>query len=57
MPNSRRAVTAGSTSVRMPPSVLACRTRSVMIYVHNVGRNQEEWIEAFAREVLLRLAH
>lgn len=25
------------------------------IYVHNVGRNQEEWIEAFGREVLPRL--
>jgi coenzyme F420-dependent glucose-6-phosphate dehydrogenase len=22
------------------------------IYLHNVGRNQKEWIEAFSREVL-----
>ncbi|HEX4704055.1 MAG TPA: TIGR03557 family F420-dependent LLM class oxidoreductase [Pseudonocardiaceae bacterium] len=27
------------------------------IYVHNVGRNQEEWIEAFGREVLPKLTH
>jgi alkanesulfonate monooxygenase SsuD/methylene tetrahydromethanopterin reductase-like flavin-dependent oxidoreductase (luciferase family) len=25
------------------------------IYLHNVGRNQAEWIEAFGREVLPRL--
>jgi coenzyme F420-dependent glucose-6-phosphate dehydrogenase len=25
------------------------------IYLHNVGRNQREWIEAFAREVLPKL--
>ena len=25
------------------------------IYLHNVGRNQVEWIEAFAREVLPKL--
>jgi G6PDH family F420-dependent oxidoreductase len=25
------------------------------IYLHNVGRNQEEWIEAFGREVLPKL--
>jgi hypothetical protein len=25
------------------------------IYLHNVGRNQAEWIDAFGREVLPRL--
>jgi alkanesulfonate monooxygenase SsuD/methylene tetrahydromethanopterin reductase-like flavin-dependent oxidoreductase (luciferase family) len=25
------------------------------IYVHNVGRNQEEWLEVFGREVLPKL--
>jgi len=25
------------------------------IYLHNVGRNQTEWIEAFGREVLPKL--
>ncbi len=27
------------------------------IYVHNVGRNQEEWIKVFGREVLPKLTH
>lgn len=27
------------------------------IYLHNVGRNQEEWIDAFGREVLPKLHH
>ena len=27
------------------------------IYVHNVGRNQKEWIEVFGREVLPKLTH
>ena len=25
------------------------------VYLHNVGRNQTEWIEAFGREVLPKL--
>ena len=25
------------------------------IYLHNVGRNQKEWIEAFGREVLPKI--
>jgi coenzyme F420-dependent glucose-6-phosphate dehydrogenase len=25
------------------------------VYLHNVGRNQAEWIEAFGREVLPKL--
>ena len=25
------------------------------VYLHNVGRNQSEWIEAFGREVLPKL--
>ena len=25
------------------------------IYLHNVGRNQQEWIEVFGREVLPKL--
>ncbi len=25
------------------------------IYVHNVGRNQKEWLEVFGREVLPKL--
>ncbi|HEV3357638.1 MAG TPA: TIGR03557 family F420-dependent LLM class oxidoreductase [Pseudonocardiaceae bacterium] len=27
------------------------------IYIHNVGRNQEEWIKVFGREVLPKLTH
>ena len=59
----RREDFAGRMTVSSDPDVHRAEIQKFIdagfdrIYVHNVGRNQEEWIKVFGREVLPKLTH